>query len=81
MKGRTASYETRVVDVDAWAAAQGSEDPVLLDFADTARQAFRDTGTRQALAGLDGAEDAPALVVFFPEVNAAYFAGRIDAVD
>lgn len=81
MKGRTAPYETRVVDVDAWAAGQGSQDLALLDFDETARRFFLDTGTRQALSELDGAENAPALADFFAEVNAAYFAGRMDAVD
>ena len=34
-----------------------------------------------AAAWYGGAEHAPALAAFFTEVNAAYFAGRMDAVD
>lgn len=58
---------------------QGLDDPQLLHFSDYASQFFRTTCIRQALQSIQK-DDAPEqLADFFAEINAAYFAGRMDA--
>lgn len=74
-----AAYRTEPVDVSSWAAVQGLDDPQLLHFSDYASQFFRTTCIRQALQSIQK-DDAPGqLADFFAEINAAYFAGRMDA--
>ena len=74
-----AAYRTEPVDVSSWAAAQGLDNPQLLHFSDYASQFFRTTCIRQALQSIQK-DDAPEqLADFFAEINAAYFAGRMDA--
>ena len=73
------SYCTEPVDVSAWAASRGLTDPNLLDFAAYSERFFKDTARRQALAAIVE-DDAPEeLADFFASLNAAYFAGRMDA--
>ena len=78
LSGNTLAYETKPVDVAAWAAAQGLDDPNLLDFASYARDFFMSSG-RTVIDPEN--PDAAALGRFFAELNAAYFAGRLDLVD
>ena len=78
LAGDALSYETKPVDVSAWAAAQGLTDPNLLDFAAYAENYFLGSG-RTLIDGSD--PDAAALSRFFSELNLAYFAGRLDLVD
>ena len=78
LEGTAADYRTVPVDVAGWAREQGCQDPALLNFPDTSRQFFRDTGYRQAMEAVRGTPNAADLAGFFAEVNAAYFAGRMD---
>lgn len=71
------SYESIPVDVEAWAAASGSEDQNLLHFSAWAEEYFLLTSRKQALQEL-GADtpDAEAMADFFAAANLAYFTGR-----
>lgn len=75
------TYHTEPVDVPAWANAQGRTDPDLLDFANYAERFFKESSRRQAMEALDDRPDAAELADFFAQVNAAYFAGRLDTLD
>ena len=79
LSGREASYRTEAVDVAAWAAGAGREEPELLDFAAYSRRFFVENGVRQGLAQLGEGPEAEELAGFFGEINAWYFAGRMDA--
>ena len=72
------TYRTEPVDVSAWARAQGLDDPNLLDFARYADDFFKQISRSKALAAIMEDEDPEALAGFFAELNAAYFAGRLD---
>ncbi len=72
------SYQTEAVDVSTWARAQALDDPNLLNFADYAETFFKDTARRQALAAISQDGNPERLADFFAEINAAYFAGRMD---
>lgn len=71
-------YRTEPVDVSAWAAKNGLTDPELLDFAAYSAAFFRDTSHRQTPAADSQAQQ---LASFMADINAAYFAGRMDTVD
>ena len=73
------TYRTETVDVSAWAAGKGLTDPNLLDFAGYSEAFFRETARRQALAAVAQDESPEQLADFFADINAAYFAGRMDA--
>ena len=78
LDGRCLTYRTEPVDVCAWAAAQGLSDPRLTDFASYSERFFKDNARRQARAAIMEDEDPEALAEAFAELNAAYFAGRMD---
>lgn len=78
LSGYTAEYSAEPLDVSAWARESGSDDPALLDFSAASREFFIESSRRQALAELGDDKDAGELADFFAEVNAAYFAGRMD---
>lgn len=80
LEGTAADYLTAPVDVAGWARERGSQDLALLNFPDASRKFFRDTGYRQAMDAVKEAPNAADLAGFFAEVNAAYFAGRMDTV-
>lgn len=72
------SYQTEAVNVSSWAREQALDDPNLLNFADYAENFFKDTARRQALAVISQDDRPEQLADFFAEINAAYFAGRMD---
>ena len=72
------TYRTETVDVSAWAAAQGLDDPNLLDFAAYSAAFFQSTARQQALAAVSQDDNPEALADYFAALNAAYFAGRMD---
>lgn len=72
------SYRTEAVDVSSWARARALDDPNLLNFADYAADFFKDTARRQTLAAITEGDHRAQLADFFAEINAAYFAGRMD---
>lgn len=72
------TYRTEPVDVCAWASAQGFSDPRLTDFAGYSERFFKDNARRQACAAIIEDEDPEQLADAFAELNAAYFAGRLD---
>ena len=74
-------YCTETLDVAAWAESQGRTDPDLLDFADYTERFFKESSRSQAMEELTGRADAQQLADFFAQVNAAYFAGRLDTLD
>ena len=78
LEGTFARYQTEPVDVSGWASACGEGDK-LSDFNRISRQFFLDTGIRQALSALGNSPESEELASFFAEVNAFYFAGRMDA--
>ncbi|MGN0971409.1 MAG: metallophosphoesterase [Aristaeellaceae bacterium] len=73
------SYRTETVDVSAWAAGRGLTDPNLEDFAGYSEAFFKQNARRQALARITQDNQPEQLADFFAEINAAYFAGRMDA--
>lgn len=74
----TLTYQTESVDVSSWAAARDSQDTFLLHFDDYAADFFRETCIRQALSAIQSDEAPEQLADFFVDINAAYFAGRMD---
>ena len=75
------NYHTETLDVSAWAKSQGRTDPDLLDFAGYTERFFGESSRSQAMEELAGRPDAAQLADFFAQVNAAYFAGRLDTLD
>ena len=75
---RGLSYRTEAVDVSAWAVSKGLSDPNLLDFSDYSEDFFKTNARRQALAVVAQDECPEQLADFFADINAAYFAGRMD---
>ena len=75
---RGLSYRTEMVEVSAWAASKGLSDPNLLDFSDYSEDFFKTNARRQALAVIAQDECPEQLADFFANINAAYFAGRMD---
>lgn len=73
------SYRTETVDVSAWAAERGLTDPNLADFATYSEAFFKQNARRQALARVTEDDQPEQLADFFADINAAYFAGRMDA--
>ena len=65
--------------MSAWAAAKGLTDPNLVHFADYSEAFFKQNARRQALAKVAQDAQPEQLADFFAEINAAYFAGRMDA--
>lgn len=76
-----AYYCTEAVDVDAWAASQGLDNPELLNFREYAAKFFWDSSYRKAMARLGQGRGADALARAYSDINLAYFAGRMDTVD
>ena len=74
----TLSYRTESVDVASWAASRGCQNADLLHFAEYSAAFFRNTCIRQALDAIQEDEAPEQLADFFADVNAAYFAGRMD---
>ena len=73
------TYRTEMVDVSACAAAQGLDDPNLLDFAAYSAAFFQSTSYQQALAAVLQDDNPEQLADYFTALNAAYFAGRMDS--
>ena len=76
-----AYYCTEAVDVDAWAAELGLDNPELLNFREYAAQFFWDSSYRKAMARLGQGRGADALARAYSDINLAYFAGRMDTVN
>ena len=76
-----AYYCTEAVDVDAWAAEQGLDNPELLNFREYAANFFWDSSYRKAMARLGQGRGADALARAYSDINLAYFAGRMDTVN
>jgi 3',5'-cyclic AMP phosphodiesterase CpdA len=74
------SYETRRVDVAAWARAGGSTDPELLGFASYAEASFKARAVAMAARVFEGgvytASERRAIEEALGTLNARYFAGR-----
>jgi 3',5'-cyclic AMP phosphodiesterase CpdA len=75
------TYDTKTVDVAAWAKKKSPENSELLDFASYSYSFFLEGGYDQGLEAAGDRADAPALAEFFAQVNQAFFAGRMDTVD
>jgi 3',5'-cyclic AMP phosphodiesterase CpdA len=75
------TYDTRAVDVTAWARENAPDNETLLHFADYSYNFFLEGGYTQGLEAAGDRADAPALAEFFAQVNQAFFAGRMDTVD
>ena len=80
LEGTSADYQTVAVDVSGWAAEQQSDNSDLLDFTLYAKAFMQENALRQTAAELEGNEDAEQMALFFAQVNAAYFAGRLDQI-
>ena len=77
----TLRYETRQVDVPAWAAAQGKDDPILLEFSAYAAQVMdvhtgRETEGELKTLGFTESERAQ-MITYARELNRAYFSGDL----
>lgn len=81
LSGNQADYHTEQTDVSAYAGMERLSDPNLLHFSDYSRLFFRENSLRQVKAGLDGSQYADEKADAFADVNAAYFAGRLDRID
>lgn len=81
--GKTFSYQTKQLDVSAWAEKNGSDDPNLLDFAAYSERFMIDTARAKQAAKLAGGNMSEADIALFSDtfarLNAAYFAG--DPID
>ena len=85
MSPDTLRYETRRVDVPAWAAAQGMNDPVLLEFPAYAAQVMnvhtgRETEGELKALGFTEKERAE-MIDYARELNRAYFSGDLRLAD
>ena len=78
--GTSADYHTVAVDVSGWAAEQQLNNNDLLQFTAYAKAFMQENALRQTAAELKENKDAEQMALFFAEVNAAYFAGRLDQV-
>ena len=79
-------YRTATLDVNTWAAEQGLDDPVLLDFASYARQYNYDAQfatMRMVLSGVEALtpEEADDIADYFARVNVAYVDGTVGQVE
>lgn len=72
------SYKTQALPVAAYAAAQGINDPQLLDFPAFSETFFKQTTLRQAASLFEGAAESSLLGQYLADVNACYFSGRMD---
>lgn len=75
------NYRTQAVDVSGWAAKQGTTNGDLQDFEQFSHDFFEQMLIRQADKSLGDSDDASQLASFYAQVNIAYFAGRMDALD
>lgn len=78
LDGASMTYRTESADVAAWAASQGLSDSRLTDFTSYSERFFKDNARRQARAAIMDDESPEQLADAFAELNAAYFAGRMD---
>ena len=81
LTGNQAYYRTETVDVEAWAAKQGLDNPELLNFRDYAADFFWNSSYRKVVGRLGQGLGAEALARAYSDLNLAYFAGRMDTVD
>ena len=81
LTGNQAYYRTETVDVEAWAAKQGLDNPELLNFRDYAADFFWNSSYRKVVGRLGQGLGAEALAIAYSDLNLAYFAGRLDTVD
>ena len=81
LTGNQAYYRTETVDVGAWAAKQGLDNPELLNFRDYAADFFWNSSYRKVVGRLGQGLGAEALARAYSDLNLAYFAGRMDTVD
>lgn len=81
VSGERLEYSTQPLDVSAWAEREGLTDPNLLDFSAYSARFFRRLALRQSQGSAGEDDDARQLAEFMADVNAAYFAGRMDTVD
>lgn len=80
--GDQLTYHTKPVDVSAWAAKQGLQDENLLQFAVYSEQFFKTTAYWQAIFSISmPTEDKEGMAQWFADLNACYFAGRMDLVE
>lgn len=78
--GGRLSYETRSVDVAAWAGKQGSTNADLLSFADWSKNTFLRISSRSAAsqleqAGIRAGDQREEMLRYFAEQNYRYFSG------
>ena len=81
LTGNQAYYRTETVDVDAWAAKQGLDNPELLNFRDYSADFFWNSSHRKVMGRLGQGPGTEALARAYSDLNLAYFAGRMDTVD
>lgn len=78
--GKSLGYTTRPVDVAGWARKQGSTDPALLNFAETARSFFWDTAYTSANNSLEewgiDPDHVESMALFYADLNTDYFGGK-----
>lgn len=80
--GEQLTYHTKPVDVSAWAAKQGLQDENLLQFAAYSEQFFKTTAYWQGIFSISmPTEDEEGMAQWFADLNACYFAGRMDLVE
>lgn len=82
--GSELTYQTKRLDVAAWAAEKGSEDPALLHFTDYAAERMKQMARQEIMAftedsGILSPAEKNLLAETFAQLNAAYFAG--DQID
>lgn len=74
------AYETRIVDVSAWAGKNQRTEPDLLGFRQYAAAFFAATTLRQSISAFSGDPQASELAAYMANINAAYFSGRLDTL-
>lgn len=80
LPGRSLSYHTREVDMEGWAARNGSQNPELLEFEDYSYQFFHDISYDRSYASLYMAQlnqdaDLELMAQTMAILNPAYFSG------
>ena len=78
IKGSTAAYHTEPVDMKKWAA---EHNPDLVDFAGMSERYFKRISAEKSLQELDSADNAQEMADWAADINACYFAGRMDQAE
>ncbi|NCB32297.1 MAG: metallophosphoesterase [Erysipelotrichia bacterium] len=81
LSSKALDYQTKCVDVSAWALSNHSDNPDLLDFAAYSKMFFDDNSYRTACEEYQYISNAEELAQYFVRLNNAYFQGRANTIE